>query len=66
MEKSDWMRIGAFFLGSSEALLTERLSSPEKIPKEDTIDEILQSCGCCVLDNVKSGIWIAGSSKSLL
>lgn len=66
MEKSDWMRIGAFFLKSSEALLTERLSSPEKIPKEDTIEETLQSCGCCVLDNVKSGIWIAGSSKSLL
>ncbi|XP_062155089.1 probable F-box protein At3g61730 [Alnus glutinosa] len=55
----DWMRIGAFFLESSEALLTERLSSPEEIPKEDTIENILESCGCCVLDKVKSGIWIA-------
>jgi hypothetical protein len=62
MGKSDWMRIGAFFLESSEALLTERLSSPEEIPKEDTIENILESCGCCVLDKVKSGIWIAGSS----
>lgn len=64
MGKSDWMRIGAFYLESSVALLTERLSSPSNFAKEDTIENMLQSSGCCMLDNVKPGIWIAGSSNS--
>lgn len=63
MGKSDWMRIGAFYLESSVALLTERLSSPSNFAK-DTIENMLQSSGCCMLDNVKPGIWIAGSSNS--
>ncbi|KAM3684670.1 hypothetical protein ACB098_11G064300 [Castanea mollissima] len=54
----DWMRIGAFLLDSS-VFLTEKLSPPPKIPNEDTVEKMLQSSGCCVLDNVKSGIWIA-------
>ncbi|KAG2720558.1 hypothetical protein I3760_02G040900 [Carya illinoinensis] len=55
----DWMRIGAFFLESSVALLTDRLNLPAKIPEEDATKRMLQSCDCCLLDNVKSGIWIA-------
>ncbi|XP_024020948.1 probable F-box protein At3g61730 [Morus notabilis] len=55
----DWMRIGAFSLDSSEVLLTERLSAPTRIPKEDETETMLQSSGCCVLKNVKTGIWIA-------
>ncbi|XP_038875515.1 probable F-box protein At3g61730 [Benincasa hispida] len=54
----DWMRIGAFFLDSSVALLSERLGSQMKIPKQDSTDKTLES-GCCVLHNVKTGIWIA-------
>ncbi|KAI9073196.1 hypothetical protein K1719_044805 [Acacia pycnantha] len=55
----DWMRIGAFSLDSSLALLAERLSFPMRIRKGETIENMLQSHGCCMLDNVKSGIWIA-------
>ncbi|KAJ7962571.1 Reduced male fertility, Probable F-box protein [Quillaja saponaria] len=55
----DWMRIGAFFFDSSVALLSERLNFPGKIRIEDTSKKMLQSYGCCVLDNVKPGIWIA-------
>ena len=62
MGMSDWMRIGAFLLDSS-VFLTEKLSPPPKIPNEDTVEKMLQSSGCCVLDNVKSGIWIAGTSN---
>ena len=57
--KSDWMRIGAFFMDSSVVLLSERLGSQVKIPKQDSTDNTLES-GCCVLHNVKTGIWIAG------
>ncbi|XP_020411937.1 probable F-box protein At3g61730 [Prunus persica] len=55
----DWMRIGAFSVESSEALLTERLRNPTKLPEEDTMQKMLEACGYCVLDNVKAGIWIA-------
>ncbi|KAL5572101.1 hypothetical protein UlMin_021698 [Ulmus minor] len=55
----DWMRIGAFSLDSSVALLTERLSFPARIPKEDETERMLQPNGCCVINNVKTGIWIA-------
>ncbi|XP_010523804.1 PREDICTED: probable F-box protein At3g61730 [Tarenaya hassleriana] len=54
----DWMRIGAFTLGSKVSLLTENLRGL-RIPKEGTIDMMLQSCGSCVIKNVKTGIWIA-------
>ncbi|PON51348.1 hypothetical protein PanWU01x14_217150 [Parasponia andersonii] len=57
----DWMRIGAFSMDSSVALLTERLIVPARIPKEDETQSLLQSTGCCVLNNVKTGIWISGS-----
>ena len=61
-KKSDWMRIGAFFMDSSVALLTERISCSPKISNEDDVEKMLKSSGCCVLDNIKTGIWIAGSS----
>lgn len=54
------MRIGAFSLDSSVVLLTERLSAPMRIPREDETETMLQASGCCVLNNVKPGIWIAG------
>ncbi|RDX58416.1 putative F-box protein, partial [Mucuna pruriens] len=58
-EIRDWMRIGAFSFDSSVAVLTERLTFPGKIRKGETMEKMLRSQGCCVLDNVKSGIWIA-------
>ncbi|XP_022757551.1 probable F-box protein At3g61730 [Durio zibethinus] len=61
----DWMRIGAFSFDSDVAFLSERLSPPVKIPKQEIIDEMLQSCGACLLRKVKTGIWIAGTVKNL-
>ncbi|XP_010544834.1 PREDICTED: probable F-box protein At3g61730 [Tarenaya hassleriana] len=54
----DWMRIGAFTLDSQVCLLTENLRGL-RIPKEGTIDRMLQSCGSCVIKKIKRGIWIA-------
>lgn len=61
LNESDWMRIGAFFLESSSVLITERLSTPLKFPKEESVQQMLESCGSCVLNDVKPGIWIAGT-----
>lgn len=53
------MRIGAFSFDSSIAVLAERLAFPGKTRKGETMEKMLRSQGCCVLDNVKPGIWIA-------
>lgn len=55
------MRIGAFSFDSSVAVLAERPSLPGKILKGESIEKLLRSQGCCVLENVKSGVWIAGN-----
>ncbi|XP_059643518.1 probable F-box protein At3g61730 [Cornus florida] len=55
----DWMRIGAFLFDSPVALLTDKLTTPLKIPVNETVEKMLQSCGSCVLKNIKTGIWIA-------
>ncbi|KAH0766412.1 hypothetical protein KY285_002283 [Solanum tuberosum] len=55
----NWMRIGAFSFDSQNALLTENLIPPLKVLKEKTTEKMLESNGCCVVRNVKSGIWIA-------
>nr|XP_043619203.1 probable F-box protein At3g61730 [Erigeron canadensis] len=55
----DWMRIGAFCFDSSDAFLMENLIRPTKLPKEMTTQNMLKSCGSCVLHNIKTGIWIA-------
>nr|XP_025615952.1 probable F-box protein At3g61730 isoform X1 [Arachis hypogaea] len=55
----DWMRIGAFSFDSSVAILAERLSFPGKIKERETLEKMLRSQGCCVVENVKPGIWIA-------
>ncbi|KAL7239068.1 hypothetical protein ACSBR2_005043 [Camellia fascicularis] len=55
----DWMRIGAFFFDSPVAFLTEKLIPPVKIPHEENIEKMLQLSGSCVLNNIKTGIWIA-------
>ncbi|KAL6311531.1 hypothetical protein AAG906_005201 [Vitis piasezkii] len=55
----DWMRIGAFFLDSPIALLAEKLSCPLKIPQGENLGKTLESCGFCILNNIKTGIWIA-------
>ncbi|KAL6569624.1 hypothetical protein OROMI_014138 [Orobanche minor] len=52
----DWMRIGAFSFDSPAALLTENLIAPLRVPK---VEKMLQLKGCCLLNNVKTGIWIA-------
>ncbi|XP_030541069.1 probable F-box protein At3g61730 [Rhodamnia argentea] len=54
----DWMRIGAFSLDSSLALLTESLS-PMGILEAKNEDKILESGTYCVLKNIRTGIWIA-------
>ncbi|KAK9758071.1 hypothetical protein RND81_01G204500 [Saponaria officinalis] len=54
----DWTRIGAFFMDSSAAFLTGKLTCPRRIT-QDGIDKILRSLGFCVLTNIKTGIWIA-------
>ncbi|KAJ9539276.1 hypothetical protein OSB04_032009 [Centaurea solstitialis] len=55
----DWMRIGAFCFDSRDAFLMENLTCPSKLPKEDTMQNMLNSYGSCVLHNIKTGIWIA-------
>lgn len=59
--QTDWMRIGAFLFDSHDALLTENLIESIKVPKEDTPEKLLPKEGYCLLNNIKSGIWIAGS-----
>lgn len=63
--ESDWMRIGAFLFDSQEALLTDKLDLPIRIIKEKTIEKMLKACGSCLLKNIKTGIWIAGTVKSI-
>ena len=58
---TDWMRIGAFTLDSGVSLLTEKLSSPLRVPREGTIERMLESSGGCIVKDIKSGIWIAGN-----
>ncbi|GAV64422.1 hypothetical protein CFOL_v3_07940, partial [Cephalotus follicularis] len=55
----DWMRIGAFFLDSPVVILTDSLCLPMKISREETTKKTLESCGTCLLKNIKTGIWIA-------
>ncbi|KAL7002379.1 hypothetical protein U1Q18_003534, partial [Sarracenia purpurea var. burkii] len=59
MAESDWMRIGAFFLDSPVAFLTEKLIPPVENRQEETTEKMLQLHGSCVLNNIKTGIWIA-------
>ncbi|XP_051145431.1 probable F-box protein At3g61730 [Andrographis paniculata] len=55
----DWMRIGAFLFDSHTALLTENLMGLPRTPNEKTTEKMLQQEGCCLLNNMKTGIWIA-------
>lgn len=61
----NWMRIGAFSFDSSVAVLAERLTLTGKMQNGDTMKKMFRSQGCCVLDNVKTGIWIAGTMQTL-
>lgn len=63
---TDWMRIGAFLFDSQAGLLSESLISPLKIPDEESTEKMLQLKGCCLLKNIKTGIWIAGNSIIIL
>ncbi|PWA54689.1 peroxisome biogenesis factor 10 [Artemisia annua] len=56
---SDWMRIGAFCFTSSDSFLMENLICPEKLPKEETMQNMLNAHGSCYLRNIKTGVWIA-------
>ncbi|CAH8368446.1 unnamed protein product [Eruca vesicaria subsp. sativa] len=58
-EITDWMRIGAFTLDSRMSLLTESLNGQLKVPREGNIEQMLQSSGSCIIEDIKSGIWIA-------
>ncbi|KAJ4828952.1 hypothetical protein Tsubulata_028375 [Turnera subulata] len=55
----DWLRIRAFFFNSQVALLTEKPKLPLKIRNQDPVEKTLESCGACMLTNIKKGIWIA-------
>ncbi|MCL7051960.1 hypothetical protein MKW94_007602 [Papaver nudicaule] len=55
----DWTRIGAFFFDSSAGLLTEKLPLLPRLPKGESVEKMLQTTGSCILNNVKTGIWIA-------
>ncbi|KAL8494917.1 hypothetical protein ACS0TY_019183 [Phlomoides rotata] len=55
----DWMRIGAFLFDSHAAILTENLIKPLRIPKLETTEKTLSREGYCLLNNIKSGIWIS-------
>ncbi|ONK81168.1 uncharacterized protein A4U43_C01F26000 [Asparagus officinalis] len=56
----DWIRIGAFFFDSPVALLMENLGLPKTLPRiEDDAVKCIQDHGCCLLPNIKTGIWIA-------
>ncbi|PKI76679.1 hypothetical protein CRG98_002988 [Punica granatum] len=61
----DWLRIGAFSFDSPLALLTEKLATSVRIPKEENLDKMLDSHGSFVLKNIKTGIWIAGTMQIL-
>ncbi|KAI5647135.1 hypothetical protein M9H77_33140 [Catharanthus roseus] len=54
----DWLRIGSFLFESPVALMTESLNAPLRIPKEETVEKMLNN-GCCLLENIKTGIWLA-------
>ena len=58
---SDWMRVGAFCFTSSDAFLIENLICPAKLPKEETMQNMLNAHGSCYLRNIKTGVWIAGN-----
>ncbi|XP_052170560.1 probable F-box protein At3g61730 [Diospyros lotus] len=55
----DWMRIGAFFFDSPVAFLTEKLIPTVEISPEKSTEKMLRSSGSCMLNNIKTGIWIA-------
>ncbi|KAJ0255645.1 hypothetical protein HA466_0103580 [Hirschfeldia incana] len=62
----DWMRIGAFTLDSRMSLLTENLRGQLRVPRvQGTIEQMLQSTGSCIIKDIKSGIWIAGTMQTL-
>lgn len=60
------MRIGAFTLDSGMSLLTESFSGQLKVPRERSIEKMLESSGSCIIKDIKSGIWIAGKKYFLL
>ncbi|KAI3884253.1 hypothetical protein MKW92_013342 [Papaver armeniacum] len=55
----DWMRIGAFFFDSSIGLLTDKIPLLQRLPRGVSAEKMLQTTGTCILDNIKTGIWIA-------
>ncbi|KAI3929326.1 hypothetical protein MKX01_006562 [Papaver californicum] len=55
----DWMRIGAFFFDSSAGLLTEKLPLLPRLQRGESVEKMLQTTGSCILNNIKTGIWIA-------
>lgn len=58
----DWLRIGSFLFESPVALMTESLNAPLRVPKEETVEKMLNN-GCCLLENIKTGIWLAGNTN---
>ncbi|MCL7047332.1 hypothetical protein MKW94_018766 [Papaver nudicaule] len=55
----DWMKIGAFFLDSSAGLLTAKLPLLPRLPGGESVEKMLQTTGSCILNNIKTGVWIA-------
>lgn len=64
---SDWMRIGAFFFESSTALLTEKLAFTGQLRElEEDCERAIQISGSCILADIRTGIWIAGTVLFML
>ncbi|PKU68583.1 putative F-box protein [Dendrobium catenatum] len=56
----DWMRIGAFFIETPSAVLTEKLALPSKLMElEEDQNRAIQLSGTCILTDIRTGIWIA-------
>ncbi|XP_038977770.1 probable F-box protein At3g61730, partial [Phoenix dactylifera] len=59
--------IGGFVLETPSVLLTEKLVLPKKLPKpEGNPERTIQTFGTCVLTNVRTGIWLAGTISPAL
>ncbi|KAI3963858.1 hypothetical protein MKW92_021519 [Papaver armeniacum] len=52
-----WM-IDAFFFDSSAGLPTEKLPLLPRLPRGESVEKMLQKTGSCILNNIKTSIWI--------
>eukprot|EP00253_Pinus_taeda_P009897 PITA_09897 len=61
----DWMRIGAFSFDSGEVLVTEKISEVKATISNKEKGKFKIPTKACLLSDVKTGIWIAGTMQTL-